>query len=383
MQKRRRSAVIWNREQYLDHMTFQHSSGELFVELFGPLVGLREEWIRQGATADELSLRAFGWDSVRYAILPVRTGPITDIKPYVISENERERISVDSKGRIVKLCKGAATEPIPQKYIVETEDDWNKIKRWYEFREDRIDYEKLKLLSKAQKEGTLIVAAWPGGLPGGFDEPRELMGEENLCYAFYDMPEMIKDMLETISDTCLKVFERVSDYVIVDMLHVHEDMAGKSGPMIGGEHIKEFLFPYYHKVWDPLKQNGARLFSQDSDGNMNSVIDAFLDCGINYMYPCEPQSGMDVVQLRCKYGNRVAFQGGIDKFALRGTKEDIRRELEYKLCPEMMGGGMIFGIDHLIPNGVPLENYRYYVKTAREMLGLQPAVPCDWVRMSF
>ena len=65
------------------------------------------------------------------------------------------------------------------------------------------------------------------------------------------------------------------------------------------------------------------------------------------------------------------------------TKEDIRRELEYKMCPEMMGGGMIFGIDHLIPNGVPLENYRYYVNLGREMLGLPPAQPSDWVRMSF
>ena len=92
---------------------------------------------------------------------------------------------------------------------------------------------------------------------------------------------------------------------------------------------------------------------------------------------------MDVVKLRQKYGNRVAFQGGLDKFALRGTKEDIRRELEYKLCSQLKGGGMIFGIDHLIPNGVPLENYRYYVKTAREMLGLPPAEPTEWVRMSF
>lgn len=375
--------MIWKRDQYLDHMTFRHSDNEMFVELFGPLVGLKEEWKQQGASEDELSLRAFGWDSVQYAILPVRTGPMTGIKPRVISENENEIISLDSLGRLTKLCKKSATQALPLKYVVETEDDWRKIKHWYEFREDRIDYEKLKSLSKAQKEGTLIVAAWPGGLPGGFDEPRELMGDEALCYAYYDMPEMIKDMLDTISDTCLKVFERVSDYVTIDMLHVHEDMAGKSGPLIGSDQIREFLYPYYHKVWDPLQRSGTRLFSQDSDGNMEAVIDAFLDCGINFMYPCEPQAGMDVVKLRQKYGNRVAFQGGLDKFALRGTKEDIRRELEYKLCSQLKGGGMIFGIDHLIPNGVPLENYRYYVKTAREMLGLPPAEPTEWVRMSF
>jgi hypothetical protein len=31
---------------------------------------------------------------------------------------------------------------------------------------------------------------------------------------------------------------------------------------------------------------------------------------------------------------------------------------------------MCFSLDHRIPNGTPLENYRYYVKTAQEMLGI-------------
>ncbi|MBR0464487.1 MAG: hypothetical protein IJJ23_08925 [Clostridia bacterium] len=371
--------MIWRREQYLDHMTFNHSDGELFVQLFGPLVGLTDEWAAQGATADELSLKAFGFDSVQYAWLPVNVGAMSGIKPHVILENDREIISMDERGRVVKLCKGAATIPLPQRYVVETEDDWERVKPWYAFREDRIDYEGLKRLARLQREGTLIL----GGMPGGFDEPRELMGEENLCLAFYDMPDMIRDMLDTFADTCLKVYERVSDYLTMDLLHVHEDMAGRSGPLIGKKQIREFLNPYYHRIWDPLNRQGARLFSQDSDGDMTPVVEDFIDCGLNCMYPCEPQAGMDVVKLRRKYGHRVAFKGGIDKFALRGTFEDIRRELEYKLSPEMMGGGMIFGLDHLIPNGVPIENYRYYVSLGREMLGLPPAEPSDYVRMAF
>lgn len=375
--------MIWTREQYLDHMTFTRSNGELFVSLFEQLGQCRREWAQQGATEDELSQRAFGWDSVKYALLPVNNFAITGLKPYVISDNAKERIFKDGMGRTMKLCKETADIPLPVDFVVKTEDDWRKIKHWFEFREDRVDHEKLKQLSKAQKEGTMIVAAIGSGLPGGFDLPRELMGEENLCYAYYDMPEMIQDMLDTFADTALKVFERVSDYVTIDMLHVHEDMAGKSGPLIGNSQIREFLHPYYHKVWDPLKDRGARLFAQDSDGNMESVIDAFLECGLNYMYPCEPKAGMDIVKLRQKYGKKLAFQGGIDKFALCGTKEDIRRELEYKIRPELLGGGMIWGIDHQVPNGVSLENYWYFVNLGREMLGLPPAEPCDWVRMAF
>ena len=79
---------------------------------------------------------------------------------------------------------------------------------------------------------------------------------------------------------------------------------------------------------------------------------------------------MDIVELRKKYGNKIAFKGGIDKHALRGTKEDIRKELEYKLQPLMQTGGCVFGLDHRIPNGVSIETYRYYVDLARELLNL-------------
>ena len=49
----------------------------------------------------------------------------------------------------------------------------------------------------------------------------------------------------------------------------------------------------------------------------------------------------------------------------------------------MLGGGTVFAIDHLIPNGVSLENYRYYVNTGRELLGLPPGSGEGWERLAF
>ena len=48
-------------------------------------------------------------------------------------------------------------------------------------------------------------------------------------------------------------------------------------------------------------------------------------------------------------------------------------------------GSAVFGLDHRIPNGTPLENYRYYVQRGREILGL-PALDGKaqgWGRMAF
>lgn len=369
----------WNREEYLSHMTFQGSPREMFTEIFGLMVGVDKAWKAQGATPDEISLKAFGWDYVPFTGTGVHMGARTGMKPRIISDTPEETISIDEMGRTMRLIKSSATIPLPLDHPVKGPEDWERIRHWYEFDEDRIDMEYVRSLKKLQDQGVVILA----GIPGGFDEPRQLLGEEGLCYAFYDEPEMIHDMLDTMANTCLKCYERVADYVQIDMLGVHEDMAGRSGPLIGSNLIEEFISPYYRKVWEPLKAQGAKLFSQDSDGNMTAAIDAFLDAGINCMYPCEPQAGMDVRVLREKYGSRLAFKGGLNKFALRGTKEDIRRELEYKMQGSLLGGGTVFAIDHRVPDGVPIENYRYYVNLGREMLGLPPVSPDEHRVMAF
>lgn len=222
-------------------------------------------------------------------------------------------------------------------------------------------------------------------MQGGFDLPRELMGDEKACLAYYEDPELMHDIMNTISEMTFKTLDIVSDHITIDNLNVHEDLAGKTGPLIGPNIIEEFIKPYYRKTWDMLSSKGTKLFSQDSDGNMNPVIDAFLDCGVNIMYPAEPAAKMDMVELRKKYGNKLAFKGGIDKHILKGTKEEIRKELEYKMQPFMQQGGVVFGLDHRIPNGTPLENYKYYIDTAREILNLPPRDinKRGWARQAF
>ena len=48
-----------------------------------------------------------------------------------------------------------------------------------------------------------------------------------------------------------------------------------------------------------------------------------------------------------------------------------------------MGGGTVFALDHRIPNGVPLENYRYYVKLGKQILGIPYTGEKGWERMAF
>jgi hypothetical protein len=352
------------REDYLDYMTFRRQVPPMLTEIFGPLPGLQDEWRTQGARPDELDFSAFRYRCGADGWLPVNTGWAGGCEEVILEETDDYIIGRDRMGRRVKLSKRAATLPLPMDYPVRDMDDWLRVKPHYEFDGGRLagDWE-------ARAREHLAAGRVVGvSIPGGFDEPRKLMGEERLCTAYYDAPELVRDILDTIGDTACRVVEAVTAAVRLDQIAVHEDMAGRSGPLAGPRQVKEFIAPYYRRVWDIAQARGARLFKQDSDGDMTPVIPAFLDAGINFMYPCEPAAGMDMVAVRGRFGARLALMGGIDKHVVRRSREEIVAELEYKIPPMVRSGGCVLGLDHRIPNGTPLANYRFYLETAWEIM---------------
>lgn len=371
----------YHREEYLELMTFGQIERSMFVELFGPLVGLEKEWEAQGATQEEIDMIAFDWDYVDVVQCGGNTGIFPAKEEIILEETDDYSIKKDSLGRIVKLFKNAATIPLPLDYPVVDMDSWLKIKPLFTYHNDRIDWLMVEQAQSQQRKGALVVA----NIPGGFDTPRQLMGEEKTCLCYYEDPELMHDIIQTIQETSMKVLEQITELLTIDQLSVHEDLAGKSGSLIGPNQIEEFIQPYFRSVWNLVSSCGTKIFDMDTDGNVNSVLDCFLDCGLNSMHPFEPAAGMDVVEVRKKYGKKLVMRGGIDKHVLRKSKEEIRKELEYKMQPLMQEGGIAFGLDHRIPNGTPLENYRYYVDLGKEILGLSPRDKDKngWQRMAF
>lgn len=370
----------WNRDQYLASLTGEGFKRPMFCELLGLLVGLDREWRAQGASEAELDLSAFDFDYVpvaRGGCCGFFGGPDT----VVMEETEEYRIERDAMGRTLKLCKNSATIPLPLDYPVVDMDSWLKIKPHYAYCEARIPSAELDRMEAEQRDGAVTVVR----LPGGYDVARQLMGEENSCLAYYEDPEMMRDILDTVRGTTLRVLEKITARIVVDQISIHEDFAGKSGPLIGPDQIREFIKPYFSPVIDFCRERGTRIIGLDSDGDIRPVIPALLETGVNLLMPMEPAAGMDWVALRKEYGPGLLMKGGIDKHVLRRSKEEIRHELEYKMQPCMReSAGVVFGLDHRIPNGTPLDHYRYYVDTARELLGLPPrGTSHGWAPMLF
>ena len=103
----------FHREEYLEIMTFGQFERQMFVELFGPLIGLEQEWRSQGASENELDMTAFDWDYVPVVDCGGNTGLFGGQEKRIIEETDEHIIQLDELGRKIKLCKGYATLPIP------------------------------------------------------------------------------------------------------------------------------------------------------------------------------------------------------------------------------------------------------------------------------
>ncbi len=360
-----RTGQIVSRDDFLDYMTFQRWIPPLFIEIFGPLPGVKEEWASQGASRQEVNMSAFRYRFAQSAGVPVSAGYYHGGTAEVIIEETDEHIlGKDGMGRTVKMSKKAATLPVPLDYPVANWDDWAKIKHHYLFNPDRLSPNWEDAVREHIKQGMVISVH----VPGAFDQPRQLMGEEALCLACYEEPELLQDILKTIGDCACQVIDIVTSKVQVDQIDTHEDMAGRSGPLFGPLQAETFMVPYYRRIWDLASSRGARLFSQDSDGDMTPIIPQMLKGGLNYMYPIEPTGAMDPLTIRQQYGNRLAMMGGLNKYALLHGKAAIREELERKLPPLIRSGGVVLGLDHRIPNGITIDDYRFYHATAWEII---------------
>ena len=368
----------YTRDEYLALMRHEPTARPMFSEMMGLMPGpLLAQWQSQGATPAECDLSAFGFDWVDYADMGTNFGFLGGGRT-VLHDDDEVLLYTDHIGHTMKLYKKYASMPLPLTYPVANMNDWLALKPRLLYTDDRLDTAQNAASLACRERGGLTYLS----LHGAYNFCRDLMGDEALGLAFYDQPELVHDIMATLCDTALKLTELATRRAPADVVCFGEDLAGRSGPLLSPSTFREFFFPYYRQMSDLLLSRGPCVISQDSDGDVSPLLPVLMEAGLTCTYPCEPAAGMDIVQLRQKHGTALSYKGGIDKHVLRRTKADIRTELEYKMQP-LMHTGVVFGLDHRITDATPIENYRYYVQTAREILGQPMDAPAPFVRMAF
>jgi len=154
----------------------------------------------------------------------------------------------------------------------------------------------------------------------------------------------------------------------VDSIMGGNDWAYKSGPMMSPAYFDEFMAPYLKEIVD-LTHSYKRYYIKHLDGNTTKILDTLVNtCGIDAYHAIEPTAGMDIGDVKKRYGKKIAVIGNIDcgDVLVHWTPQQIREEVKRIITAVSPGGGHIFSSSNSIHAGVPIENFLAYMNAARE-----------------
>ncbi len=368
------------KERFMRAMTFQPVDhvANMEITVWGQT---RERWLTEGMPLDyntsfmqigEPRLGLEGYDTVTLNA----TGPVPACEERVLEETEEHLLFVDGFGRTRRARKSGTvrgTRLSMDTYLDFPVQDRASF-RAYKFRYEGPVEQRYPADWEAQK-ARLLASDVPltlmnplGGTFGYYSMLRNWIGTEHLSYLWYDDPTLIHECLEFLTDFALRLLERAVTEVPFDYVIIHEDMAGKGGPLMGPKLSAEFLLPHYRRYVEFLKGHGVGLVLVDTDGDHNVLIPVFLEAGVDGFCPMERAAGMDPVRTRREYGRSVCMMGGVDKREIAKGKAAIDAELAY-LAPAIASGGYIPTIDHSIPPEMSWEDFLYYLEAKGRMLG--------------
>ena len=112
----------------------------------------------------------------------------------------------------------------------------------------------------------------------------------------------------------------------VKIVYTGDDYAYNKGPLMSPKHFREFFYPGLCRVMQGYKELGLYVIKH-TDGNLWPILDMIIDSGIDCLDPIDPQAGMDLGEVKAKYGHRVALKGNVDCAQLMsfGTPEEVYR----------------------------------------------------------
>jgi len=103
---------------------------------------------------------------------------------------------------------------------------------------------------------------------------RNMMGLENLSFAYYDQPELITAMAEHHTQFLMDAYDRVTKDLEIDLIITFEDMCYNSGSLISPKLFKKFMSPYYSQIAQFFKQRGVKNLLVDTGAGNYGIIPA-------------------------------------------------------------------------------------------------------------
>ena len=296
----------------------------------------------------------------------ISTGLYPEFEKETIEETDEYMILRQEDGVIAQHWKNKSCIPHYIDFTMKGPDwetGWAEYKKRLQPDPGRVPADMAQQVERVKKSG-LPVTFWSGSLIGWI---RNWIGVEGLSFLAYDNRDLLREMVDTITDCVLWCMDQIPRDVKFDCGWGWEDICFRTGPLLSPDIFREVATPNYRRIADALLSRGCDVFIVDCDGYIDPLIPHWLEGGVNAMFPLEIGVWKaDPMEMRRKYGKELLIYGGIDKLEIARGREAIDAEIKRRI-PIMKDGGFVPLPDHLIVPETSLDDYRYYIDRLREL----------------
>lgn len=199
-----------------------------------------------------------------------------------------------------------------------------------------------------------------------FEFSHYLRGLDDLLVDYFEEPQFVHDLARTVIDYKIQVAEAAIE-LGADVIVSGDDYAHRQAPIMSVKHWEEYSLPYIEELVKAVHRKGVPHIKH-TDGNIWSILGQMVDVGIDAIDPIEPIAGMDIGEVKERYGDRVAVIGNVDctEILTHAPIADVVDAVKETIAKASVGGGHILASSNSIHPGVRPENYRAMVEAARK-----------------
>lgn len=222
---------------------------------------------------------------------------------------------------------------------------------------DWFDYSDLNKQCKQWSEYALIGGPWVVI----FTDATELVGMDEFFIKMYTHPEVMKAIVQRVSDfyyeMTTRFFESVGDQL--DIFFFGDDMGTQQSLLISLKHWREYCKPHIKRFLELGKQANLKTMFH-SCGAIRELIPDLIELGLDALNPVQvAANGMDLATLKSEFGDKLTFHGCLDHQHVlpHGSEDDIRREVRRVIDIMSPNGGFCLAASHdLMMDDFPVGN---------------------------
>ena len=143
-----------------------------------------------------------------------------------------------------------------------------------------------------------------------------------------------------------------------DGILIADDMAFNTGAFLPPYVMEENVYPFYKQMIQEIKAYKDVPVFIHSDGNLNKLMDDLVECGFDGIQSLQPSAGMDIAQIKEKYGDKLCLWGNIDLDYIMcfGSTDEVRADVRKTIEIASPGVGFILSTCNTMVDIIPPEN---------------------------